>query len=382
MNRSWSLSFRYLMGLLLLAAFVAFLFYAGEALKPIVISGFIAYLVNPAVMLLTRSAKLKRRTAVNLIYFTSIALLIAIPATIMPLFYNELKGVAQDVLSLTERAQLVLAQPVVFGGMIFDLRQLSTGLDHFRSAFTAPVPADAFQLIESTSRGLIWFLVIIVLVYLFMSEWQKIRNWLLELAPDAYREEINFLYARIRGVWMAYLRGQLLLMLIVGVVFTLAWSIIGIPGALVLGVVAGMFTLVPDVGPALAVALAMGVTLLEGSKWIPLANEWVTLIVFVVYLVLINIKNLWLRPFIMGRSVNMNEGLIFIAILTATVLSGILGALLVVPVLASGIIIVSYLIQKVLGKTQLADQTFTFQGKSVEKRAFKKPRHLKKNNRN
>lgn len=382
MNRAWSLSFRYLMGLLLLAAFMAFLFYAREALKPVVIAAFIAYLVNPAVMILTRSAKLKRRTAVNLIYFTSIALLIAIPATITPLFYNEFKGVVQDILSLTVQTQLLLAQPVTFAGMVFDLRQLSTSLDHLRSAITAPVPADAFLLIESTSRGLIWFLVIIVLVYLFMSEWHKIRSWLLELAPESYRAEINTLYASIRGVWIAYLRGQLLLMLIVGVVFTLAWSIIGIPGALVLGVVAGLFTLVPDVGPALAAALAMSVALLEGSNWIPLAHEWVTLIVFVVYLVLINIKNLWLRPFIMGRSVNMNEGLIFIAILIATVLSGILGALLVVPVLASGIIIVNYLIQKVLGKTQLADQTFTYQGKNTENRTFKKPRHLKKNNRN
>ena len=56
---------------------------------------------------------------------------------------------------------------------------------------------------------------------------------------------------------MAYLRGQIVLMLIVGVVFTVAWTVIGIPGALVLGVIAGLLTLIPDVGPFLAAAMAV-----------------------------------------------------------------------------------------------------------------------------
>lgn len=47
------------------------------------------------------------------------------------------------------------------------------------------------------------------------------------------------------------------------------------PGALVLGMLAGLFTLIPDVGPFLAAALALGVALLEGSSWIPLSNFWV-----------------------------------------------------------------------------------------------------------
>jgi predicted PurR-regulated permease PerM len=144
-----------------------------------------------------------------------------------------------------------------------------------------------------------------------------------------------------------------------------------------------LFTIVPDVGPALAVALAMGVALLEGSNWIPLSNLWVMLIVLVVYLVLINFKNLWLRPIIMGRMVNMHEGLIFIAILTATMLSGILGALLVVPVLASGVILVDYLLHKISGRPPFEDKAPDFQVKPLARKPFHPPvRHLKKVNRN
>ena len=144
-------------------------------------------------------------------------------------------------------------------------------------------------------------------------------------------------------------------MIIVGIVFTIAWIIMGIPGALVLGVIAGLFTLVPDVGPFLAAILAMAVALLEGSSWIPLSNFWVAGIVLATYLVLINLKNFWLRPYIMGRSVHMNEALIFIAIMIATILEGIMGALLVVPVLASVVVIVEYLRRRVLGLPPFED---------------------------
>jgi len=382
MNAQWSRSFRYLMGILLLIGFIGFIFYIREALEAIVIAGFIAYLINPAVVLLSNKTRFKRRTAVNVVYFTTIALLIAIPATITPLFFVELKGVARDLINLSNQAQLLFAKPVDFAGTSFDLRQLGTSLANIRSAFVAPVLSNAFLILESTSRGVVWFLVIIVLVYLFLSEWKSIRNWMVNLAPENSRAEITELYSRIRAVWSAYLRGQLLLMTIVGIVFTIAWSIIGIPGSLVLGVIAGLFTIVPDVGPAIAVALAVGVSLLEGSKWIPLSNGWVTLIVIVVYLVLINFKNLWLRPTIMGRMVNMHEGLIFVAILTATVLSGILGALLVVPVLASGIILISYLLRKILGRPPFDDGSPDFQGKQPAVKHIFPVRHLKKVNRN
>src|SRR6185369_8017340 len=221
---------------------------------------------------------------------------------------------------------------------------------HFKETFSSPVPEAAFLFIESTSRGAIWFIVIVVCVYLFLSEWRTMREWLIDLIPGPYQQEMNEVYQRVRAVWMAYLRGQILLMFIVGVVFTIAWTIIGIPGALVLGVIAGLFTLVPDVGPFLAVALAMAVALLEGSSWIALPKFWVMMIVLGVYLVLINIKNFWLRPYILGRSLNMNEGLVLVAILIATILNGIMGALLVVPLLASAIIIMEYLLRRVVGQ--------------------------------
>jgi len=347
--KDWSLSARYIAGVISFAAFVAFLVYAREAVKMLVIAGFIAYLVSPAVTALMRRARLSRAAAVNIVYFSALLAMLGAPAALTPIFFDEIKIVFGDLLNLSREISQALVRPVEFGGFVFHFEDVGESLAQMQESFLAPLPAQILTLLESASINTLWTLVILVSVHLFLSEWPRIRDWLVDLAPPDYRGEARELYRRLRGVWMAYLRGQIVLMLVVGVVFTIAWAAIGIPGALALGAIAGLFTLVPDVGPFLAVALAFGVALLEGSSWIPLSNFWVAGIVVAVYLALINVKNFFLRPIIMGRSLQMNEALIFIAIMTATILEGIMGALLVVPVMASVAVVMEYLRRRILG---------------------------------
>ncbi len=353
-NNQWSVSSRYVAGIIVFFAVIALLIYAREAMKMLVIAAFAAYLISPAVTLLTNNTKLSRKAAVNIVYFSSLVVLVGLPATLTPIFFDEIKIVASDLLDLSRQISVLLTQPVQFGNMVFHFEQLGQSFGQLQESILTPLPAEALALLESTSVNVLWLLVILVSVHLFMSEWPHMRDWLVDLAPEAYHYDMLELYRRIRNVWMAYLRGQIVLMLVVGVVFTVAWLILGIPGALVLGVLAGFFTLIPDVGPFLAAALAVGVALLEGSSWIPLSNFLVAVIAGLTYLVLVSLKNFFLRPMIMGRSLRMNEALIFIAIMIATILEGIMGALLVVPLLASVVVIMEYLRRRVLGLTPFA----------------------------
>lgn len=355
MKESWSLPFRYVIGIISLILFIALLVYARDAVTNLAIAAFVAYLINPAVTYLMTRTHMGRVAAVNLVYFSSVILLIGLPATILPIFADEAQFVIEDILNLANQLRQTLSGPIRVGGLVFHLEEWGQAIFEVQNAALSPIPEQALKLLETTSVGVLWFLVILVSVHLFLSKWPIMRDWLINLAPPADRPEILELYNRIKRVWMAYLRGQIVLMLIVGVVFTVAWLILGIPGALVLGVIAGLFTLVPDVGPFLAMVLAAGVALLEGSTWIPLSNFWVTGIVIIVYLVLINLKNFFLRPYIMGRSVHMNEALVFVAIIIATILKGILGALLVVPLLASVVVIGGYIQRRVLGLPPFAD---------------------------
>ena len=378
----WSLPFRYTMGIIVLVFVVAFLIYAREAVTMFVIAAFAAYLISPAVVFLMDRTNLSRAAAVNVVYFTALIVLVGIPATLTPIFFDEIQLVAQDVLELSEELSGFLSKPIQMGGVVLHLEQVGESLAHFQENMLTPLPEEALELLEATSINVLWILIILVSVHLFMSEWPRMRKWLIHLAPEPYQADMTELYSRLRNVWVAYLRGQIVLMVVVGVVFTIAWAVIGIPGALVLGVIAGLFTLVPDVGPTLAAAIAIGVALLEGSTWIrisdnPLTNNLIVGgITLVTYLVLINLKNFFVRPIIMGRSLHMNEALIFIAILTATILWGILGALLIVPVMASVSVIMEYLRRRILGLPPFSEdgnKQFKAPPEKLRKRTLKFP---------
>ena len=186
-------------------------------------------------------------------------------------------------------------------------------------------------------------------MYYLLRDWAHLRDWLLSLPPDLFKSDANRIYQEIKDIWRGYLRGNLALMTIVGIVFTIAWLALGVPGALILGFIAGILTIIPDLGPAIAAILAAIVAVIEGSTYLPLSNFWFAILVLGVYMGLINIKNIWLRPRIFGRSVHMHEGLVFIAIIIAVVIGGILGALIIIPVLASAGVIGRYIYNRTLG---------------------------------
>jgi predicted PurR-regulated permease PerM len=353
-ERQWNLPTRYLaLGVLLVLGCLG-LWYIRSVLEPVVIAAFVAYLINPGVNYLSQRTKLSRRAAVNIVFSVFMLMLVGAPAS-MALFLDEAERIARDITSLYNQLIVLLVRPYYFAGYPVNLGLLANRLVEFRATFTSFLGKNALQLLEQTSMGALWILVTLVAIYYFLSDWPRLRECFIHSFPESFRPELEELYHRIRSVWMNYLRGQILLMFIVGVVFTIAWTVIGIPGALVLGVIAGFLTLIPDVGPFLAAMLAVGVGALEGSSWIPLSNIWVAVIVLAVYLFLIAIKNFWLRPYIMGRSVHMPEALVFIFIIMATVLWGILGALIVIPMMASLMVIFDYLRRRILGMAPFPD---------------------------
>ena len=349
----WSTPVRYIVFGLLILLFLIALWYIRSILEPMIIAAFIAYLLNPAVNFLTTRTRLSCPGAVNLVYIFVVVLVIGAPASLTSIFFDELKQVILDLLDIFNQVIIWLERPRAFPQIPLDFGLLAERLIQFRSTFISSLPDQTLLILGKTSLGAVWLIIILAAVYYFLSKWPALRDGFIGSFPEKYAPEISELYQRVRKIWMNYLRGQLLLMLIVGVAFTIAWMVIGIPGAFVLGVTAGFLTLIPDVGPAMGVALAIGVALLEGSNWnwMPASHLAVGLIALATYFVLISIKNFWVRPVIMGRSVQMNEALVLVTILLATILWGILGALIIVPVLASLFVIFDYLRRRVLGMT-------------------------------
>ena len=77
-DMQWSLPFRYMVGIILFVALVALLFYAHDVVRNVAIAAFVAYLINPAVVYFSSNARMSRTAAVNMVFFTTLILLVGV----------------------------------------------------------------------------------------------------------------------------------------------------------------------------------------------------------------------------------------------------------------------------------------------------------------
>jgi len=349
MSKDWSPRSRYFVLIMLIIFFAFSAWNIRPLFQPLIIAGLFAYVLNPVVDFLEEKARMRHKVAVNLVYFLALAFILAIPATVVPILVGEVQGILSDLTGLPAYIQTLFAEPLVFGGYSLSLSEFTPDLTEPLTRLVEWVPENTIKLIEATSRNIAWLLVIIITAYHFLNDWDDLRDWLFRLPPEPFQEDVRRLYTQIANIWSIYLRGQLVLIAILAVVYALAWSTIGLPGAFLLGALAGLLNIIPELGPFIAATLAVAVALVEGSSYLNISNIWFAVLTLGVYLVLNYAKNIWLLPKMFGRSLKLHDGVIFVAIIAAVIIQGILGVLIVVPLLASMMVIGKYLRRRIFG---------------------------------
>jgi len=356
MRPQWDTPIRYIVLIFLLILFIAALWYVREIFQPLIAAGLIAYFLSPAVNFVVVRFRLRRKTSANLVYFLSLAVVIGLLVSAVPLLFDELQSVTEDISVALSELETVLQKPVMIGNLPFQFGTLIPAIRQTISGLAIPNPQDALRIIQVTSRNFLWFLVIVVTAYYLMTDWDRLRTNLINLAPRSERDDLNRLYHEIRTVWLGYLRGQIRLMFILAIMYSIAWFAIGLPGALALGVLAGVLNLLPEVGPFAVALLATIIAFIEGSTYIPVSNFWFAIITLGLYLLLNNFKTIWLQPRILGQSVFLHEGVVFVAIIAAIVLQGVLGVLIIVPLLATFVVLGRYIRRRLLGIHPFEDE--------------------------
>ena len=350
MNRNWNKETKIIVIALIIILLLLIGWYVRELFSPLIIGGLVAYIMNPFVnMLKKRFVKMSHGLAVNIVYFIGLIFTISIPATLVPILLGEIQTLVVDLQDLPKLINDFINQPLVLWNYTINIPNYLPDMTESFNNFLSSIPLNVIHLLGSTSRNAGWFLVILVTTYYLLLDWNRVRRWLGGIPTKDYYWDYVHLYIQIKNVWGGYLRGTLALMLIVGVAFTMVYLAIGLPGALIIGILAGLLSIIPDLGPFISAAIAVAVALVEGSLYLNISNFWFAVIVALIYVVLINIKSIWLRPKIWGRSVNLHEGLVFVAIMAAIIFQGVLGALIVIPVLASTVVIGRYLRRRLLG---------------------------------
>ncbi len=204
--------------------------------------------------------------------------------------------------------------------------------------------SQGWQTLYTGSRTLFAFFAVLALAFYWTLERELILRKLVMRSPTEQRDQFRLLIAEIQLKIGAYFRGQLILCLIIGVVSTLAFLLIGVPNALVLGLLMGIFEALPVIGPTLGAVPAILMTL--GSA--PERALWVVLALVAIQAA----ENNFLVPRVMDRSVGVNAVVSILAIAAFGALFGIIGAILAIPLAA----IVQILLNRLLFNAPLADE--------------------------
>ena len=191
-------------------------------------------------------------------------------------------------------------------------------------SFTASALNSVVTVVAAIAGGVVDTALVLILGFWFMVDGRRARDLIVRMCPPAQRDQVRFVQETVSKVLGAYIRGQLTTAAIIGVSAGLGSAVLGVHYALLIGILAFLFELIPMVGPILASLPAIFISLFQP---LPLVFE-----VIAFFVVMQVVENNILAPRITGHAVGLHPGVALLAIVIGADLGGVIGALFAVPV--------------------------------------------------
>jgi predicted PurR-regulated permease PerM len=254
------------------------------------------------------------------------------------LFFLMVSGIISELQILMEKIPYAIQQIQISSGAIIN-RLLELGIEIDPNIITKTITSHLtniisglFKTMGQIGKGIgsivviAYNLVFIPLsAYLFLADREKIVSWLQNLFNIKDRKRMNEFFAQLNISLARFFRGSLLLMLIVGFIVGFTLWLLGIKYYLLLGLIAGICNLIPNIGYVLSFIPAILIGLLSQS---PIAN---LLKITSVYVGEQLLENLFLGPVIIGKSSHLHPVVVMIALILGGTIFGFWGVLLAVP---------------------------------------------------
>jgi predicted PurR-regulated permease PerM len=299
------------------------LYLISEVLITVYISSLLAIGLSPAVRKLEKSRMIVGRRfiprwlAILLLYIAFLVALGIVAALVLPPMIEQAQQLSQNMPMYLDQLQNWLLDR----GLI---HARFTWSDFMPSAQTSGFALSGILTTLNTMLGLLGtVLTILLLPFYLLLESATLHDWLLKLVKPHNRTRTDRIIRDVTEKVAAWLFGQAMLALIIGVTATMGYWLMGVPYFSVLGLIAAIGELIPVIGPILACipAIVLGWTV----------SPQTALIVVVYTTTQQVIENNFLVPRIMERQVGVSAVTIIVAMLVGTVLFGFVGAILAIP---------------------------------------------------
>lgn len=293
--------------------FFWFLYLIRDVILMLVLALIIASAISPIISWLKRYL-FSRILTVIIIYISALIIFTFVTYLIIPVIFNQAQDLIQNLPLYYQKLNVWLAQFYLFAP-----EQIN--FSYLKGSF------GALNVATNIFGSVIFIMVVIVISFWLSIQERGIENFLRNIAPAASEEYIVHLWLRVKHKIGLWLQGQLLLSALVGLLVFFGLTILSIPYALILALLAGLLELMPIIGPILASLPAI----VLGFLISPLLGSLTLLL----YLTIQRLENDIFIPLVMQKMVGVSPIFVIISLLIGAQLLGILGMVISVPLAAA-----------------------------------------------
>ncbi|MBN1756693.1 MAG: AI-2E family transporter [Chitinispirillaceae bacterium] len=298
---------------------------------PLIAALLLKFMLAPAVNFL-ETRGFKRLTAIVTLYIAILAVFGGVMVIVVPLLVKEARNFAADMPmyeKMLESALLKIRELIILkfpGAKVPDLYALVhdwLGTTNSKIINAIPRYASGAAAVLSVAA------LVPVITFFYLADGHLIQKALLQLTPNRYFEMFILLSDKVMGAVQAFIRGQLIDALSVGVMTSVGLAIAGLPYFLVIGIIAGLGNLIPYLGPVIGFIPALIVLLVS-----PAGFSTIGLIKIIVVFVMVQfLEGTFIYPIAVGKSVNLHPLVVIIGVTVGGILGGVVGMLIVIPII-------------------------------------------------
>jgi predicted PurR-regulated permease PerM len=350
----WNSTTKLVVGLTLAGLFLMLIIRFQNILAPLLVSILLAYLFHPLATFFNKKLKIPWAVISLLLYLIVFAAIIGLLTwggiSLVEQVQNLILYIQDLITKIPEFFDEVSSQPVQVGPFFFDLSQLE-----LESIWTQllniiqPVLSQMGSLIGSLASGigntLIWLVFTLLISYFILAESNSAKGKLISFQIPSYQKDMSKLGKQLGHIWNAFLRGQLVVILITIAYYSVLLSILGVKYFFLLAILAGLARFVPYVGTAVAWTTYGLVALFQTNHFGMLPFPYALLVVGCAWVSDLLLDN-FMVPRVMSDALEIHPAAVLVMVIVSASLFGFLGMLLAAPVLASLKLILTYIVRK------------------------------------
>jgi predicted PurR-regulated permease PerM len=324
---------------------------ASHALTPFIWAVIAAYLFHPAVAFIQRQTRLPKQVVALWFYLLLGLLLVIFFINVTPLLVVQLEQVQQQLIpGVLSDVDLWLQTRKQFDPRFaaIDTQIIESRINVMGQQLTELLGAEAVPLLLSTFSFAIEFFVFLFSSFYLVVYGPRFLQSLRESINRRYHREFDRLMTDVNRTLGAYLRGQVILVVIMSTASYIALRFLHVDYALSVAIATGFMELIPLIGPWTAGTIAVAIALFQPTAPFDWSNTTLAAVVGFIYFALRQLEDAFVIPLVIGRFVHLNPFVVLFVLVIGTSIAGPLGLILSVPVAAVLKIVIQFFHAKVM----------------------------------